>query len=148
MPCLLSYPASATGSMLTFKLLPRCGPRDEQKCHCVMTNKQWLYPILILLFIGQKSRKVHLHFKKKNVGLKTSGTQRTAGLTLENVTSCHEIKVNPLKATRFFGLCELFRARTHTQKPSGHSLFEQHVPIKSYLPFHTHNSLCASVSQC
>lgn len=41
---------------LTFKLLPRCGPGDEQKCHCVMTNKQCLYPILIPLFIGQKKK--------------------------------------------------------------------------------------------
>lgn len=60
MPCQLQHPASATRSMLTFKLLPRCRPRDEQKCHRVTTDKQCLSFIFIPLFTGQKkSGKVH-----------------------------------------------------------------------------------------
>lgn len=72
---LLLYPASVTRSMLTFKLLPRCRLGDEQKCHCVMTNKQCLYRILMPPFIGHKKKrkKDHLHFRETWAG-ETPGT--------------------------------------------------------------------------
>lgn len=48
-----------------------------------------------------------------------------------------QIKVNPSKATYFFSLLlslnSLPPASTEAHKPSGHWLFKQHVPIKSYL---------------
>lgn len=121
--------------MLTFKLLPRCRLRDEQKCHCVMTNKQCLYPISIPLFIGQKSGKGHLHFRK--TARKPRAHTKNCRCDAWKCDIVPQIKVSPLKATRFRS-CSLWTL-SHTHKPSGHLLFEQHVPIKSYLPSHSRN---------
>ena len=145
---LLLYPASATHSPLTFKLLPRCGPRDEQKCHCVMTNKQCLYLILIPLFFGRKKKR-----KKEERSiciLEKRGLEKPPAHTenrwLWRLEMWHRAtnKSQSLKGyTLVFSalaLCEQSLVRTHThthihtQKPSGHSLFKQHVPIKSLPP--------------
>lgn len=119
---LLLYPASATQSMLTFKLVPRCGPGDEQKCQCVMTNKQCLHPFLIPLFIGPKKKNAErsICILEKR-GLENPGrTQRTAGVTLGKCDIVPQIKVNPSKATRFsllLSVNSLPRARIQAQRP-------------------------------
>lgn len=93
-----------TSSMLTFKLLPCCEPRDEQKCHLVMTNKQSLHPILIPLFNGQKKKR----WKRPICIFEKCGLEKPPAHT--NNCRCDawkcdivpQIKVNPSKATRFF----------------------------------------------
>ena len=70
-------------------------------------------------------------------------TQRTAGCDAWKCDIVPQIKVSPSKATRLFSLLLLSvnnlsyvhtHTHIHTQKPSGHSLFKQHVPIKSLPP--------------
>lgn len=73
MTCLLCCPASATRSLVTFKLLPRCRPSNEQKCHCVMTNKQCLYHVLISLLDRNAVRFICI---EKKCGLETSGVHK------------------------------------------------------------------------
>lgn len=119
MPCLLLYPASATRSMLTFKLLPRCRPRDEQKCHCVMTNKQCLYPILIPLFIGQKRGQVHLHFRE-TWARKPPAHTKNCRCDAWKCDIVPQIKVNRSKATCFsllLSVNSLSHAHTQAQRP-------------------------------
>lgn len=119
MTCLLCCPASDTRSVVTFKLPPRCRPRDEQKCHRVMTNKQCLYPILIPLFIRQKSSKVHLHWKEMRAR-KPQAHTRNCRCDASKYDIVPQIKVNPSKATRFrffppLAFCEQSLSLTHTQ---------------------------------
>lgn len=113
MPCLLLYPASVTRSMLTFKLLPRCRLRDEQKCHCVMTNKQCLYRISIPLFIGQKCEKGHLHFSETWFRKPRAHT-KNCRCDAWKCDIVPQIKVNPSKATRFRSYSLWTVSRTHT----------------------------------
>lgn len=87
--------------------------------------------------LDRKSGKVHLHFREM-WARKPPAHTNNCRCDAWKCDIVPQIKVNPSKATRFFfalALCEqtLARAHTHTHKPSGHSLFKQHVPIKSYL---------------
>ena len=92
-----------------------------------------------LSLLDKKSGKVHLHFRETWAGKPRAHT-KNCRCDAWKCDIVPQIKVNPSKATRFFfALCEQSLARTRTHKPSGHSLFEQHVPIKSYLPSHPRN---------
>lgn len=101
MTCLLCCPASATCSLVTFKLLPCCRLRDEQKCQCVMTNKQCLYHVLILSLLDRNAVRF-ICIEKKCGRENLRRTQRTAGVTLRNMTSCH--KSQSLKGYMLFFL--------------------------------------------
>lgn len=105
--------------MLTFKLLPRCRPRVEKKCHCMMTNKQCIYPILIPLFLGRKSRKVHLHFRE-TWARKPQACAKNCRCDACKCDIVPQIKVSPSKATRFLLLLSvnsLSYAHTQAQRP-------------------------------
>lgn len=95
-------------------------------------------PCLDSLFIRQKRGKVHLH-RKEMWARKPQAHTKSCRCDAAKYDIVPQIKVNPSKATCFFfffalAFCEQSLSLTH--KPSGHSLFEQHVPIKSYLPSH------------
>lgn len=108
-------------------------------------------PCLDSLFIRQKRGKVHLH-RKEMWARKPQAHTKNCRCDAAKYDIVPQIKVNPSKATCFFffflalAFCEQSLSLTH--RPSGHSLFEQHVPIKSYLPSHPrHLSLSKCISQ-
>lgn len=102
MTCLLCCPASATCSLVTFKLLPCCRLRDEQKCQCVMTNKQCLYHVLILSLLDKRG-KVYLH-RKEMWARKPQAHTKNCRCDAAKYDIVPQIKVNPSKATCFFSL--------------------------------------------
>lgn len=105
----------------------------------------------------KKRGKVHLHFRETLAGKNPRRTQRTAGCDARKCDIVPQIKVSPSKATRlfFFFFSLLLSVNNlshaplhHTHKPSGHSLFKQHVPIKSLPPLPSpHPPLSQRISQ-